>query len=1033
MLELPGFRRGLIVPIPSSRHLPPRPVKPNHFVVRRTAPPVKKPGLSLTERACLATMAAVAAKRIAVHHGEKLPDEYACRIPKTDSEILNFFLSFLAHQGLKDVPVFVNGGYVRDLLLGKEPDDLDLTLCLRDCPEEVTVAALLDEMKGYVESRPELGITEFKNATILSNESKDKQLDTFKAHFTNKDGVKTEVDVMPTIGEEKYSEDNRIPERDQRGLPEEDALRRDLTIGALLLRVQRTDGSDALEYELFDFYGGVDDICKGMLRSPCPVNKTLDEVAEIVLRTDEERELAKILKIKDLPPEEAVQILWWSKVLIDDPLRICRAFRFAAKFKFELHPAFWMAVPFALDPLAAVLAPTRVYRMLKLAFTDSRLLRRKTSYLVAGALLCQLSYFTLKLPCSLAAQQTRRPASTVMADEKDHPMKPRAALLLIDMQKAFTTGSWACHFGGPKEVSDIRRACGEAAQLLGSGRLPPETPVLCTKCYTDGEDEPYLDTLEPLLRKYPCIHKPTMDVTYNPAFFRWLRKQAQQGIGVLVIGGCTTTSCVRVSSTRIAGQLEEQGLSMKVVVDLNLCGARQENFEHTAHYDPVLVGIYGREFCKGKSAVDLAIVQMKRAGVEVLEGSAGCMIARRFVRPHPAVALSWKAESRTLPDDVGRRDTSEAMNGLDLSKDEDHAVSRHRNWPLRTKVAGSRKFTEYHKIGGYGFKACSDFFELAFSRTFGPGEGSLRLASALLGGQDGKGQARMLSQVKSFNVDVFRELAETVKPQGTFDGVELLGELMAAAVAAAEFEGVEDAASQLTKACDGMCVSNAMREAGLSPWRAYAAMMSEPPLPNSLDCRVAEACGISPASLAQHTQVWDAMQICNARTGPEYSTEYRRNLALALVGLQHKDGELQKCFKSTMPTWKELLGKTLAPTCEPKVKLHFQDRRQCDVHDPMFLRCLTVFARSRGCKIVNAQLQAGQQQEFSVVMCHDNIRDLDNVPAPSNKKGKKLDMRRLGPSHQLNRERPLQRFLSVSLWHQSCQARKVFSEVTWVG
>eukprot|EP00438_Fugacium_kawagutii_P032946 Skav236608 [mRNA] locus=scaffold3553:36947:37899:- [translate_table: standard] len=76
------------------------------------------------------------------------------RVPKTDSEILNFFLSFLENQGLKDVPVFINGGYVRDLLLGKEPDDLDLTLCLRDCPEQVTVAMLLDEMKGYVESRP---------------------------------------------------------------------------------------------------------------------------------------------------------------------------------------------------------------------------------------------------------------------------------------------------------------------------------------------------------------------------------------------------------------------------------------------------------------------------------------------------------------------------------------------------------------------------------------------------------------------------------------------------------------------------------------------------------------------------------------------------------------------------------------------------------------------------------------------------------------------------------------------------------------
>ena len=44
----------------------------------------------------------------------------------------------------------------------------------------------------------------------------------------------------------------------------------------------------------------------------------------------------------------------------------------------------------------------------------------------------------------------------------------------------------------------------------------------------DGsEDEPYLDILEPLLKRYPCIHKPTMDVTYNPAFFRWLHEQVK--------------------------------------------------------------------------------------------------------------------------------------------------------------------------------------------------------------------------------------------------------------------------------------------------------------------------------------------------------------------------------------------------------------------------------------------------------------------------------------------------------------------------
>ena len=97
------------------------------------------------------------------------------------------------------------------------------------------------------------------------------------------------------------------------------------------------------------------------------------------------------------------------------------------------------------------------------------------------------------------------------------------------------------------------------------------------------------------------------------------------GVNVLIIGGCTTTSCVRVSSTEIASQLAEQGLAgkIRVVVDLNLCGARSENFEKTADRDPVLVRIYGCEFCQGKSAVDLAIVQMNRAGVEVIERDAG--------------------------------------------------------------------------------------------------------------------------------------------------------------------------------------------------------------------------------------------------------------------------------------------------------------------------------------------------------------------------------------------------------------------------
>ena len=51
--------------------------------------------------------------------------------------------------------------------------------------------------------------------------------------------------------------------------------------------------------------------------------------------------------------------------------------------------------------------------------------------------------------------------------------------------KAFTTGNWASHFGGKNEVTDIDRACAETAKLLQSTKLPSDTPILCTKCYTD--------------------------------------------------------------------------------------------------------------------------------------------------------------------------------------------------------------------------------------------------------------------------------------------------------------------------------------------------------------------------------------------------------------------------------------------------------------------------------------------------------------------------------------------------------------------
>jgi hypothetical protein len=50
---------------------------------------------------------------------------------------------------------------VRDLLLGKRPDDLDLSLCLRAVPDAgVTVASLLAALVGFPARAPALGVSE---------------------------------------------------------------------------------------------------------------------------------------------------------------------------------------------------------------------------------------------------------------------------------------------------------------------------------------------------------------------------------------------------------------------------------------------------------------------------------------------------------------------------------------------------------------------------------------------------------------------------------------------------------------------------------------------------------------------------------------------------------------------------------------------------------------------------------------------------------------------------------------------------------
>ena len=171
-------------------------------------------------------------------HGSFLPrGMVATLISQREKLVLGFLLEFL-HDTAEDAPLFLSGGYVRDLLLGAPPADLDISVCLRQCGREVTIGSLTAELPRYARRRPELGVTDVELKTALSDASRAKAVDTAKVRLTV-GGTRLTVDMMPTIGEEVYDEGDRVPRRDQRGSPRQDALRRDLTIGAMLLHVSR--------------------------------------------------------------------------------------------------------------------------------------------------------------------------------------------------------------------------------------------------------------------------------------------------------------------------------------------------------------------------------------------------------------------------------------------------------------------------------------------------------------------------------------------------------------------------------------------------------------------------------------------------------------------------------------------------------------------------------------------------------------------------------------------------------------------------
>lgn len=174
--------------------------------------------------------------------------------------------------------VYLVGGSVRDLVMGNTPKDYDFTTSL--LPDEMTEKVKAAGRRVYTIGE-KFGTIGFKVPVTVATEKT----------MPPKDIVEYEYVEVTTFRSEVYTSKSRKPEVAFVTSLDEDLARRDFTMNAMVLR---SDGS------IYDPYGGKLDI------------------------------YAKQIKTVGMPKDR----------IQEDPLRILRGARFAARYGFKIDPNF---------------------------------------------------------------------------------------------------------------------------------------------------------------------------------------------------------------------------------------------------------------------------------------------------------------------------------------------------------------------------------------------------------------------------------------------------------------------------------------------------------------------------------------------------------------------------------------------------------------------------------------------------------------------------------------------------------------------
>lgn len=159
-------------------------------------------------------------------------------LTKREEELFQLFLKVQNHyyQNQK-LTLRVAGGWVRDKLLGLESHDIDIAL------DTVTGVNFTQNLQNYMK---ENNIGQTKGFGVIKpNPDQSKHLE---AATINIDG--DWLDFV-NLRKEEYTADSRVPTIEF-GTPEEDALRRDLTINALFYNINESKVEDFTQKGLQD-------------------------------------------------------------------------------------------------------------------------------------------------------------------------------------------------------------------------------------------------------------------------------------------------------------------------------------------------------------------------------------------------------------------------------------------------------------------------------------------------------------------------------------------------------------------------------------------------------------------------------------------------------------------------------------------------------------------------------------------------------------------------------------------------------------